>query len=170
MRTQKGAIHFKSDMGHKQSTRRKQQQVVEDVIIDRDQNTTQSVDCLSKVKRIPMKYFGGQAIENDASMHKMHQDLLSFDDKVKQGCSPRKKRRRSKKQTNIDEYESQDEQYYDQNPQVISDDENYSSHIYVNVNPPTDYSTFSWLCRYCDAENQLTTIKCYQCGEMENRF
>ena len=153
-------------MGHKPSKRRKQ--TIENGGLNQDENAARPAECLGRVRRVQMKYFGGQAVENDASMHKMQEDLLTIDDKIKQSCSPRRKRKQQ--QASIDDYESQDEQYLDQHQQFVCNDDNYASHVYVNVTPPIHYNNRSWQCRYCGEENQLAAFACYQCGEVENRF
>ena len=133
-------------------------------------NAVQLEDVFVEAKKVPAKYFGGQAIENDTSMHRMQRDLLSFDEALKRlFCFGRKKR----KQPVIDE-----EEYYesDGNPQTIpEEEEERSSPHYINVKRLElidDVPSFSstWRCRYCTAENKATEIDCHECRQTETRF
>jgi len=47
------------------------------------ENAATVEDVIQETRKIPLKYFGGDAIQNDASMHQMQHDLLSFDATVK---------------------------------------------------------------------------------------
>jgi len=130
-------------------------------------------DVMDEVQKMPMKYFGGNAIQNDASMQQMQRDLLSFDDTLKRLFFWRKKNKRSKKQNYSDgEYYGENEQNYDRNHQSIPEEDESPSlpPIYVNRNEqPMDINS-SWKCRICGTENQLTQMECQQCKQIEAKF
>lgn len=105
------------------------------------QNAVPIDDVVDEVKQMPLKYFGGNTIQNDVSMQQLQRDLLSFDDTVKRLFFWRKKNRRSKKnqplQEEYDEYPV-DGQYYDQTqqqpPSIAEEDESPLPPIYVDRN------------------------------------
>ena len=53
---------------------------------------------------------------------------------------------------------------------VTEDDEQSLPSIRIDDNVHVKKKKSSWRCRYCAAENKLTTIECRQCGEIETRF
>jgi len=142
-------------MGQKQSAKRKR--TVQDRASTTDRNAVKRVGIFGAIRKLPSKYLDDRTIADDPSMRQMQIDLLSFDDTVRRSCFSRKKERYS------EEYDYHDEQYYDQNQQSISDDDER----YLQ---PIQIKSPSWQCRYCAAENKSTTIKCRQCKEVETRF
>jgi hypothetical protein len=138
-------------MGQKQSAKRKR--TVQDRASATDRNAVKRVGVFGAIRKLPSKYLDDRTIADDPSMRRMQMDLVSFDDTVRRSCFSRKK----------DKYDYQDEQYYDQNQQSISDDDER----YLQ---PIQIKNSSWQCRYCAAENKSTTIKCRQCKEIETRF
>lgn len=98
-------------------------------------------DVVHEVSQMPRRYFGGDAIQNDASMQQMQRDLLSFDDTLKRLFFWRKKNRRGKKSRPVEEEEYPvDGEYYDHMQQPIAEVDESSSlpPIYSEPNPRTN--------------------------------
>lgn len=140
-------------------------------------NAVQLEDVFVEAKKVPARYFGGQAIESDTSMHQMQRDLLSFDQALKQlFCCRRKERKQPiEPDENYNPYQQYDE--LDGNPWSIPEEteENRPSPAYVNVKRSEiddDVAPLSttWRCRYCTAENKAKDIDCQECKQTETRF
>ncbi|CAF1303990.1 unnamed protein product [Adineta steineri] len=183
-------------MGHKHST--KKNWTIEERASDAEEKVAQSPNIITRVRKSSKKYFNGQAIENDASMHQLQDELLAIDNTVKQKCFPRKKKKQSKSRSNSEEIYSQNEYYYDQNPQSLSDndeyydqnsqffsdndefhdqnrqlfsndDEYYDPSMHTYENVPIQRKRSTWQCKYCLAENKSNNIKC-RCMATVTRF
>lgn len=142
-------------------------------------------------KKIPAKYFGGNAIQKDETMHQMQNDLLSFDDTLK-NLFRRKKNKRSKQdqeqEPTADEYYYYDEQQQSEEfPQTTDSvqNQNYLSPVFVQENgqssstPLIDELRESeeriankpiWRCTNCTVENKITERVCRRCGQCETKL
>ncbi|CAF2555248.1 unnamed protein product [Rotaria sp. Silwood2] len=179
-------------MGHKQSTA--SNLTFDDFAFGTAPNAVQIEDVIEATQQIPGKLFGAKMIENDPSMHKMQQDLLSFDDTLRR-IFRRKKHKRSKKEDTSNEsyqdeqYYEYDQGYYDQDGQYYTDSQEYfdqkqepipeedEDHLSSNyagdkkqtINEDTE-KDLSWRCRYCTAENKSTDVDCRQCKQRGTNF
>jgi hypothetical protein len=139
------------------------------------QNAISIEGVINETKKIPVKYFGGQAIENDASMHQMQRDLLSFDETLKNLFRKNKTKQSSNNISTEDGYYY----YYEEQQQPIDSEQNqnYFQSIFPNENisssviPGTINSNkLFWRCTNCMAENKKTEQACRQCGQAETRL
>lgn len=171
---------------------------VDDWAFGTGQNALSLDEVVEESKQIPIKYFGGSAVENDPSMHQMQNDLLNFDDSLK-NLFRRKKNRRARRdqqqQPSGEEYyyyeegEQQQQQQYEQYPQSKDAQQNqtYLSPIYVQSNDQTLSGTGNknydpseteekaaakaiWRCSNCTVENKITERVCRRCGQAETKF
>lgn len=97
-------------------------------------------DVVHEVSQMPRRYFGGDTIQNDASMQQMQRDLLSFDEQLKRLFFWRKKNRRGKKSQVLEEEEYPvDGEYYDQMQQPIAEEDESATlpPIYSEANQRT---------------------------------
>ena len=174
-------------MGNKQATTASWS--VDDWAYGTGANAVSIDEVIEETSKIPHKYFGGAAIENDASMHQMQNDLLSFDQSVK-NLFRRKKNKKSKKQTPpADQYYQQEyeEQEYSEEvsqPNDSGDNQNYLQPIYLDANGiapsvpyeqsstsfPTNSNKATWRCSHCTVENKITERTCRKCGQAETRL
>ncbi|CAF0761387.1 unnamed protein product [Adineta steineri] len=169
-------------MGNKQGTTSSWS--VDDWAYGTGENAVPVEEVVDEVKKIPKKYFGGQAIENDASMHQMQNDLLSFDDTLKRIFFRRKKNKRSRKD---EQQQPEEEEYYyeEEEEQRVDGAENpeYLEPIYVTRGdlssmPTTDSSDYTtttnksviWRCSHCTQENKVSENSCRRCGQAESKF
>jgi hypothetical protein len=148
-------------------------------------------DVIHETSKIPGKYFGGNAIQNDASMHQMQHDLLSFDATLKNLFRRKKNKRSKRNQPPSDEdYYYYDEQQQQQQSEEIpqptdsEQNQNYLQSIYTEPNrlPPLDaiYDSVNvtekpsgkviWRCSNCTVENKITERVCRRCGQSETRL
>jgi ribosomal protein L40E len=120
--------------------------------------------------KLSAKYFGGEAIAHDASMHQMQQDLLSFDETIKNLFFRRK--------TTTNE-SSNGHEYYDQQPTDSTENQNYNQSIPSDGNIPPSLSSVTdasnnnkliWRCTYCTAENKITEQACRRCRQAETKL
>ena len=139
-----------------------------------------------EAKKAPVKYFGGEQIENDPSMHQMQHDLLSFDDTLKRIFFRWRKGKRSKKhnhrdmayEQNVDQaqqYNEETDYYPYEDPESIPEESvnDYSKELSSDKEDIVkgDLDTYPpWRCRYCTAENKSTDVDCRQCKESESHF
>ncbi len=143
------------------------------------QNAVSIEEVLHETSKIPEKYFGGQAIQNDASMHQMQRDLLSFDETLI-NLFRRKKPKQSR--NNIpteDGYYYYEEQQSDASaqPMDLEQNQNYFQPLYANGNelstpiPGINSSDkLFWRCTNCTAENKKIQRVCRRCGQAETRL
>ena len=162
-------------MGHRQSSIANWS--MDDWAFGTATNAVQLEDVFVEAKKVPARYFGGQAIESDTSMHQMQSDLLSFDQALKQlFCFRRKKRKQPiEPEENYDPYQQYDGS--DGHPSTIPEEseETPPSPPYINVKRLEiieDVAPLSttWRCRYCTAENKAKDIDCQDCKQTETRF
>jgi len=174
-------------MGSRQSTTSNWS--IDDWAYGTGENAATIEDVIHETSKIPGKYFGGNVIEKDASMHQMQNDLLSFDAAVT-NLFRRKKNKRSKR--NQPQYD--EEYYYEEEQQQQSEgippptdseqNQNYLQSIYTEPNrlPPLEpiYDTVNvtekpsgkiiWRCSNCTVENKITERVCRRCGQSETRL
>jgi hypothetical protein len=143
---------------------------VDDLAYGTGQNTVSMEDVINETGKLPARLFGGEAIENDQSMHQMHNDLLSFDDTLKR-LFQRKTNKRPKREI------SQDEYYYEEQPQ----NQDYLPSIFTDGNQPPSLDPITdstnntedvqdklfWRCTYCTTANKRTENACRRCGQSE---
>jgi hypothetical protein len=138
------------------------------------QNAVPMEDVVDEVRQMPMKYFGGNAIQNDTSMQQMQNDLLSFDDQLKRLFFWRKKNKRSKRGNYSEqEYYEENDQSYDQSHQTIPEEDEPIPPlppIYVERNDQLTNKNPSWKCDKCGKQNQSTDIECLQCKKDSERL
>ena len=151
---------------------------VDDWAFGTGENAVQIDEVVDEAKKMPAKYFGGEAIGNDPSMNKLQQDLLSFDTKLKRLFFRRKK---NKRQTSSYEYSDPNQHYYDENEQyydgyqpTIPEEDEYCSSDDHNRDKQqttaTNANSSSWRCRCCTSENASTDAECRQCKESQTKF
>jgi hypothetical protein len=148
-------------------------------------NAVSMEEVVQETGRIRTKYFGGQAVENDASIHQMQHDLLSFDETLK-NIFRRKKNKRSKQyEPPSDEYyyeeEEEQEQQFDAIAQPTDSQEkrSYLQPIFTDgdalpsvpiTDPATNTGKIIWRCSNCTVENKMTDRVCRRCGQAETRL
>lgn len=76
-------------------------------------------------QKIPGKLFGAKAIQNDATIHQMQNDLLSFDDTILRLF--RRRKHKNSKNKNALPQSSQDEQAYAEGTEYYNNDGQYYS-------------------------------------------
>lgn len=166
-------------MGQKQS-RTANHWTIDDWAFGTGPNAVHLEDVFQEAKTVPTRFFGGETIENDPSMHRLQEELLLFDRFL------RKLFRRKKSSKRMMEVEEEDEEttdhyyyyldgvYEDRAPYspIPEEDETNLSSPYVNVKPIDQglHSGARWRCRYCTAENKATDIDCHECKQTETRF
>ncbi len=168
------------NMGNKASTANWS---VDDWAYGTGENAVTIEEVAHEAKQIPIKYFGGAAIENNESMHQMRNDLLAFDETIK-NLFRRKKNKRSKRdQAPPNEY-YYEEQQVDEVPQLTDLEQNNLQPVYTiadgapSSEPLPDSSRFVtenntkaiWRCGNCAVENKITERVCRRCGQTETRF
>jgi hypothetical protein len=173
------------DMGNKQSSTANWS--VDDWAFGTGANAVTIDEVVEETRKIPAKYFGGDAIEKDASMHQMQNDLLAVDEVFK-NLFRRKKNRRSiqNQPPPSDEYYYYEEQQSEEFPQPTDSEQNqnYLPPIYANANGlpilepinnslkavENNASKAIWRCSYCAIENKITERVCRRCGQAETRL
>jgi hypothetical protein len=157
-------------MGQKLSTDTSQW-TVNDWAFGTASNAVPVEDVVEEVRQMPLKYFGGNAIQNDRSMQQMQRDLLSFDDQLKRLFFWRKKNKRSKKENySNEEYYEENEPYYDGNHQTISEEDETLPPLPPIYVDQTMNKNSLWKCQSCGTQNQSTDIECKQCKQTASRF
>lgn len=156
-------------------------------------NAISTEEVITETSKLPAKLFGGEAIEQDSSMHQMQRDLLSFDDTLKRIFLRRKKNKRPSRQI------PQDDAYYYQTEEVGAPidgqlaDPNYLPPVPVishrgsetpapplaaaEAPPEADAAVkplsenpsakLFWRCTQCTADNKVTESSCRRCGTVE---
>ncbi|CAF3251624.1 unnamed protein product [Rotaria socialis] len=158
---------------------------INDLVFGTAANAVTTDEVVAEVSKLPAKYFGGEAIENDASMHQLHNDLLSFDESIKR-IFRRKKTKQS--QNNLpapDEYDYEDQESM---PTTESTDtmvdQNYLKPTFLDRNIPLSSISVAesmndrvknthriiWRCTNCTAENKITESACRRCGLAETKL
>ncbi|CAF0957765.1 unnamed protein product [Adineta ricciae] len=146
-------------------------------------------EVVEEVGKLPARYFGGKAIENDASMHQMQQDLLTFDETLKK-IFRRKKNKRSKQEPVA---AAEEEGYYyeddpgmlDENVRDLQGEPVYLESTTVDRNTasstpnqsnnssldaPATRGKLIWRCTHCAMDNKVTESSCRRCGQAETKF
>lgn len=138
---------------------------------------------INETSKIPQKFFGGEAIENDESMQQMHQDLLSIDQTII-NMFRRNKSSTTTKQTADESYR---QQQYDQRSSAVSqqihtdNDGNSLEPAFLDTNelpavlPVTDSantepqtSNRSILgCSHRIVDSKMTEYVCRRCNQAE---
>lgn len=98
-------------------------------------------NALQEASKLSHKYFGGEIIQNDASMHQMQNELLLFDDRVKRILSRRKNRKQSNDSNTIDQntcynrykYSHNKRKYNHNHPTIPEEDESTYSSVHNNI-------------------------------------
>jgi ribosomal protein L40E len=109
---------------------------------------------LNETSKLSAKYFGGEALQHDPSIHKMQHDLLTFDETIKNLFS----RRKNTKESNG--YNDQDQ----------------STTINGDISPSlasitdTSNNKLIWRCTYCSAENKIAEQACRRCRQAETKL
>lgn len=159
---------------------------VDEVAFGTAKNAVTIDEVVTEVGKIPTKYFGGAAIENDATMHQLQNSFLSFDESIK------KLFRRKKSKESQDDVASPDEYYYeDQEPMPFGespdlvDDQGYLRPTFLDKNKsssstpiPAEWmnerfqntNKIIWRCTSCTAENKITEHSCRRCGLAETKL
>ncbi|CAF1111275.1 unnamed protein product [Rotaria sp. Silwood1] len=149
-------------------------------------NVITAEEIVTEVSRIRSKYFGGDAVENDPSMHQMQNDLLAFDESLKRLFFRRKKSKPSSNEVLHEEY-----YYEDQQPTPAMEtynsinNQHYLEPTFLDKNLPSSSSksisdsvndqvkntnTNSWRCSNCTAENKITDHVCRRCKLAETQL
>ena len=121
---------------------------------EQDAPTVDQFAFLEQTSKFSAKYFGGEALQHDPSIHKMQHDLLTFDETIKNLFSRRKNTQES------NEYNDQD--------QSNNSTENQSTTIDGDI-PPSN-NKLIWRCTYCAAENKITEQACRRCRQAETKL
>ena len=152
-------------------------------------NAISTEEVITETSKLPAKLFGGEAIEQDASMHQMQHDLLNFDDTLKRIFFRRKKNKRSSRQI------PQDDAYYYQTEEVGAPiDGQLANPDYLPPVPVISHrgsetsapepapleadasvkqasenpsAKLFWRCTQCTADNKVTESSCRRCGTTE---
>ena len=126
---------------------------------------------LDEAQKIPQKYFGGQALENDPSMHQLQHDFLAFDETLKKFF------RIGKTKSSISDYSSIDgSDAYQVRQQTSRDSEQNHEYlepisiIGMDSSMTNSQRYLYWRCGNCMMENKIGERICQRCGEMETRF
>lgn len=126
---------------------------------------------LDEAQKIPQKYFGGQAIENDPIVHQIQDDFLAFDETLKKFF------RFGRTKSSISDYSSIDgSDAYQVEQQASRDSE--QSHDYLepisiigmDSSMTNSQRHLYWRCGNCTMENRIPERICQRCGQMETRF
>ncbi len=150
--------HLKLNMGQKYSTSTKNW-TIDDWVFGTDDNALTMELVIGELKQIPIKYLGGRKIANDTSMQRLQQDLLAFDQTLKQIFLRRKTNKQSKTP------------YYDQNEYSIpEEDENQLLLFYADDEPQTTTKHSSWRCKYCNKKIKSTDTICRRCKQLDTKF
>lgn len=160
-------------MGKNQST--VAQWSANDVAFGNGPNAVSIEEVIEEVGRIPEKYFGGEAIENDSSMHQMHHDLLAIDEKLKSFFSRKKAQQSRNDYSSADPYDAY--QIQQQTSRDSGQNHDYLEPIsIIGMDPSSSFSmTHSqtyllWRCGNCTMENKIGERVCRRCGQAETRF
>lgn len=138
-------------------------------------------EVVEEVGKMPARYFGGKRIGNDPSMNQMQQDLLSFDDTLKNLFRRRKHKRAAQQPQGEgqDQYEdgqayaeeAEEPTYLDPTPRdKESSDQSASALPNASGAAATNKSKLLWRCSSCAAENKVTESSCRRCGQAETKF
>lgn len=121
-------------------------------------------DVLDGAQQIPEKYFGGETIENDPTIHQLQHDLLAFDETLKKFF------RIGKSKSSVSDYSSVDGsdayQTYGENHDYLEP----ISIIGIDSSTSSSQRFLYWRCGNCTMENKIGERVCQQCGQMETRF
>ena len=146
-----------------------------------------SIDAvIAQTGTLPTRLFGGEAIQNDATMHQMQHDLLAIDDTLKRIFLRRKKTKRSAQDRPEDEYYPEEESAaVQQSTDSRSNEDHYLVPTFIDVNQtvpshvlesiPDSLSNAAknfnnkilWRCTQCTAENKITERVCRRCRQCE---
>lgn len=153
---------------------------VDDWAFGTGENAVSPDEVLTEASKLPARYFGGKAIENDASIQQMQHDLLSFDDTIK-NLFRRKKKKKSKNMPTEEQYYADQQYYEEQQPYPDtqqmdrSDNHGYLQPTFTDTSPAANSvaqnnNKLIWRCTNCAAENKTTEEACKRCGLEESRF
>ncbi|CAF1200031.1 unnamed protein product [Rotaria sordida] len=158
---------------------------MDDLAFGTSPNAITMDDLLIAVHNIRAKYFGGDAIENDPSMHQMQNDLLSIDQTLKRFFFRKKNNQQSSEDVPSEEY------YYEDQQSILPTETNdsiYNQHYLEpnlldnNILPssisiidlPNDQVNSTnknfWKCGNCTAENKITENVCRRCNLAETQL
>ena len=97
---------------------------MDDLAFGTGDNAVQLEEVVDEMGQIRMKYFGGEAIQNDASALEIQRELLQIDKKIKNLLPGQRKKAQSKVAARLYEYHYQDDEFNDQSrPHYESNDQ-----------------------------------------------
>lgn len=146
-----------------------------DEAIETGRNAVSIENVIEEARKFPEKYLGGHAIESNPSMHQMQNDLLAFDEKLKNFFLRRTPQQSNNDYSSADPYDSYQTQR--QTSQDSGQNHEYLEPISViGIDVPSSgsmthsQSYLQWRCGNCMMENKIGERMCRRCGQTETRF